>query len=221
MPRRTIITLCMSALIASNAFAEIVKHTTVTVNDSGTPTSHTEIVTDDQGNLRIEDYGITSTASSSGAAGSSVSQEHFRGSLQNLMIFQAAEQRMLLVEGDRCRAMSSDSGVPGMPTGGMGQYQQQMQQAQGQMAQVMRQMAEQNPEMAKILEQQMAGPGNMASMMQPPKELVIEELGQNDPSANTIPSGLSCARPAAVPSTIRSGRQTLMMSNAAPLSATR
>ncbi len=166
-------------LLAQLALAEVARHESIEVGSSGVPENYSIIYADDAGNLRMETYAATATASSGGAAGGDVSVDFSIGPLQGVMIFQAAEKRMLMVDGGQCQVMSTDmGGMPGMPPGGMEQYADEMAAAQQQMQEAMREMAEQDPAMAEMLQQSMAGLGNgIPGMMQERREMVVEESG--------------------------------------------
>jgi hypothetical protein len=137
------------------AAAEIAKHTTVNMNSSGTVTEITEMVADDNGNLRIEIY----AADASGD----------RGALDSFIVFQAAEQKMLTSAEGMCNTLSLDGeNLPG------GISREEMSAAQAEMQRALKEMQAQNPEMAKMLEAQMGT--SMAAMMggETPKIQVVQ-----------------------------------------------
>ena len=126
------------------ALADIVKHTTVNTNAGGTVTEITEMVADDNGNMRIEIY----RADASGD----------RGALDSYIVFQAAERKMLTSSGGMCQALDlTGEELPG------GISRDEMAAAQAEMARALEQMRAENPEMAKMLEAQMGT--SMAAMM--------------------------------------------------------
>ena len=170
--------VAVSALLLTQAtLAEVARHESIELGRSGVPENYSIIYADDAGNLRMETYGATATASSGGAAEVSYSV----GALQGVMNFQAAEKRMLMVDGGQCQVLSADmAGMPGMPPGGMDQYRDEMAAAQQQMQEAMREMAEQDPAMAEMMQQRMAALGSgMPGMMQQKPEMIVEELGEN------------------------------------------
>jgi len=141
---RTIIFVVFGFLLSPVASADIAKHTTVNMDSSGKVTEITEMVADDNGNLRIEIY----RANASGE----------RGALDSFIVFQAAEQKMLTSTDGRCETMNMDGEeLPG------GISREEMSAAQAEMQRALKEMQAQNPEMAKMLEAQM-GP-NMAAML--------------------------------------------------------
>ncbi len=162
------------------ALADVARHESLELGSSGTPETYSVIYADDAGNLRVETYGADATASSGSAAGGQADTAFSRGALQGLMVFQAAEGRMLVFDGDQCQVLSADmSEMPGMPPGGMEDYREQMAAAQAEMQAALEEMRRQDPAMARMLEERMAGSGAMASMMQQPREMIVEETGDD------------------------------------------
>jgi len=150
--------LCICSLSLSPiAIAEMAKHTTVATNSAGTVTEYTEMVADDNGNLRIEIYGVDASGN--------------RGAMRDFVVFQANEQKMLTSSGGTCQSMSFDGEeLPG------GISKDEMMAAQAQMQQALEEMRAQNPEMAKMLESQM---GDMGAMMGGGEsEIQLAETGQ-------------------------------------------
>lgn len=178
MAVRKFVAAATAIFVSQLALAEVARHESVEVGSSGAPEHYSIIYADDAGNLRMETYGATATASSSGTAGGDVEVDYSVGELQGVMIFQAAEKRMLMVDGGQCQVMSAD--MAGMPPGGMEQYREEMAAAQQQMQEAMRDMAEQDPAMARMLEERMASMGGgMPGMTQQRREMVVEESDED------------------------------------------
>ena len=148
------------AILSQPAMADIAKHTTVTVDQAGNPREFTEMVADDNGNLRMEMYSVAADGS--------------RGSLKDLIVFQATENQMLSFSNGRCEAMSFEGDeLPG------GISRDEMMAAQQEMQQALEEMRATNPEMAKMMESRMAGmPGMSAMMGNEPEPVRIVETGE-------------------------------------------
>lgn len=178
-------------LFSQVAAAETARHETLEEDRYGNPEAISVLYADDNGNIRMETYGIVSMATSSAAAGSEVDVTHSPGELQGLMVFQAAEEQMLVVDRGRCQILSADmEGMPGMPPGGMQEFGAQMGAAQQQMQEAMREMqamAEQDPALARILEQQGAMIPGMPQ--QRPREMVVEATGDDRSFGNYDTTG--------------------------------
>lgn len=158
MQTRTINFIVLGILLSPFAMADIAKHTTVNMDSSGKVTEITEMVADDNGNLRFEMY----RADASGN----------RGALDSFVVFQAAEQKMLSSSDGMCQSMSMDGDeLPG------GITKEEVSAAQAEMQRALKEMQAQNPEMAKMLEAQMGS--SMAAMMggETP-EIQIVQTGQ-------------------------------------------
>ena len=178
MNARTIIAVSFFLLLSHEALSELARHTSAELGRSGTPESYTVMLADENGNLRIESYGATGRASSSPAG--DIETSFSQGDLRDLMIFQAKEGRMLMFDRGRCEVMSLEDGsLPGMGPGSMDDMQQQMAEAQREMQAALEEMRKEDPEMAKMLEQQMGGPAGMGAMMQQPREMIVEETGDD------------------------------------------
>lgn len=137
------LSIFLTALLLSGiAAAEIAKHTTVTTNAGGNATELTEMVADDNGNLRIEMYDV-------GADGS-------RGALRDFVVYRAADREMITTSGGRCETVSlSGDELPG------GISREEMMAAQAEMQAALEEMRAQNPQMAQMMEQQMQSMGVM------------------------------------------------------------
>ncbi len=173
------------------AFAEIARHESLEFDQYGNPEMITILFADENGNLRMETYGIMATATSSAAAGSDVDVNYERGSLQGAMVFQAAEEQMLVIDRGECQILSADlSQMPGMPPGGMEEYREEMAAAQQQMQEALREMAEQDPAMARMMQERMATlGGGMPGMPQQRPEMIVEETGDDRSFGNYDTTG--------------------------------
>ena len=151
------------------ASAELAKITSMEYGVSDVPEMYTVMFADGDGNLRIEGYGVTGSATSSGGK---VETTFSPGDLRDLMIFQAAERRMLFFDRGQCRVMSAEGpeapAMPGMPPDAMAK----MQEASAQ-------MEKENPELAKMMKQKASASNMLGSMMQKPRETIVEETGDN------------------------------------------
>lgn len=155
---RTITALMLGCLLGAAAMADVAKHTTVSMDGGGKVTDVTEMVADDNGNLRMEMY-------KADAAGN-------RGALDSLIVFQPATQKMLTSSGGRCEVLDlAGEDLPG------GVSREEMAAAQAEMQAALAEMRAQNPEMAKMLEAQM-GPGMAAMMGGEPPKIEIVQTGQ-------------------------------------------
>ena len=158
--RARITIVALTGLVFSPvASAAVAKHTTVNMDSSGKVTEITEMVADDDGNLRFEIYGVDASGN--------------RGALETFVVFQAAEQKMLTSSGGMCQTMSMDGDeLPG------GITREEVSAAQAEMQRALKQMQAENPEMAKMLEAQMGD--SMAAMMggEPP-DIQIVQTGQD------------------------------------------
>lgn len=172
--------LCMQSQFA---FAEIARHETLEIDQYGNPENISIVYADENGNLRMEIYGVDASATASAAAGSDAEVDYSRGALQGLMVYQAAEEQMVVVDQGQCQTLSADmSGMPGMPPGGMDEYREEMAAAQQEMEQMMRELAEEDPAMARMLEERMASMGGMPGMpgmQQQRPEMIVEETGDD------------------------------------------
>ena len=138
------IAIALGLSVGTFAIADIAKHTSITRNASGTVTEYTEMVADDNGNLRVEMYNADASGN--------------RGELRDWVVFQAAEKTMLSSSGGQCQAMTLDGeSLPG------GVTREDISAAQAEMQKALEQMRAENPEMAKMLEEQMGS--SMAMMM--------------------------------------------------------
>jgi len=157
MDMRTLL-IMMAGLAASPlAVADLAKHTTITTDANGKVTEYKEMVADDNGNMRIEMYGVDTAGN--------------RGALKDMVVFQAGERRMLATSGGRCEAIDFDSDeLPG------GIDREEMVKAQAEMQAALAEMRAKNPEMAKMMEAQM---GNMNALMGGQQsEIQVMETGQ-------------------------------------------
>ncbi len=158
------------AILAAPAFAETARHVTVEVNSGGAAESYNVMTADDLGNLRIESY------SAAGDAAASIVPER----LQNKMIFQASDERLLLFDRGQCQELSGDlSSMPGMPAGGMDEVRQQVAEAQAEMQAMLEEMRQQDPAMAKMIEEQMKARMGGAMMGEPPPGRVVATTGDS------------------------------------------
>ena len=158
MRMRTIMGLLAGCLLGAQAVADVAKHTTVNLDGSGKVTEVTEMVADYNGNLRMEMY----KADASGN----------RGALDSLIVFNAAERKMLTSAGGRCETLDmTGEELPG------GVSREEMAAAQAEMQKALEEMRAQNPEMAKMLEAQM-GSGMAAMMGGEAPDIQVVETGQ-------------------------------------------
>ena len=173
---RTAFTLLAMAL-STPVGAALAKHSSVTQDAAGNILEYIETVADSDGNLRIETYGVQATATSSeNLAGGNIKTQFSRGSLNDLSIFQAKEKKTVMVDGTRCQSMSPDSPPPpGMPTGGMEQYQEHLKAAQAQIEE----LAKTNPEAAKMLENMGITGAAGAAPLKPKDDLTLVPNGEN------------------------------------------
>jgi len=170
MRARIIAIALLFALQTPYAFsAELGRITSWDYGNSDVPESITVMVADADGNLRIEAYGVTSEAT---ASGGKIESKHRQGNLQDLMIYQADERRMLFFDRGQCRVMNTDSpGGPGMPAIPA--------DAMAQMQEAIAQMEKENPELAEMMKQKANTSNMLGAMMQKPRETIVEETGDD------------------------------------------
>jgi hypothetical protein len=145
-------------LLSPLASAEVARHTTVTASLSGGTLEYSEIVADDNGNLRMEMYGADGAGN--------------RGELRSFVVYQAAERMLLASDAGTCQAVSLDGEeLPG------GVTREDITAAQAEMQRALDEMRASDPEMAKMLESQMGG---MAAMMggDEPPQIHVERTGE-------------------------------------------
>jgi hypothetical protein len=159
MRKYNLLLISVGLMVSPMALADVAKHTTVSTNASGKRTAYTEMVADDNGNLRIDIYGVDGSGN--------------RAGLTDFVIFQAKEQKMLSSSGGTCQTMSYDGeDLPG------GVSQAEMAAAQAEMQKALAEMRAQNPEMAKMLEKQM-GSGMAAIMGGEQTPMKLEKTGDD------------------------------------------
>lgn len=133
--------------------AAIEKHTTRDVDANGNTTGFTEIVADDNGNLRMEIYGIDENGE--------------RGLLLDFVVYQATERKLLSSDGNRCESMNLEGDeLPG------GVTRDDITAAQSEAQRMLAEMRETNPDMARMLEQQLANMPGMPGSNPNPVRLV-------------------------------------------------
>lgn len=170
MKPRVLIASLAAVLLAAPALAETARHVTVDVDSSGSARSYNVMTADDMGNLRIESY------AAGGDAAASIVPER----LENKMIFQASDERLLMFDRGQCQAVNADlDSMPGMPAGGMAEVRQQVADARAEMEAMLEEMREQDPAMAKMLEEQMKARMGGAMMGEPPPARVVEKTGES------------------------------------------
>ncbi len=148
--------------------AEIAKITSLDYRFSDVPELYTIIYADKDGNLRIESFGVNGTATSSGGK---VETTYSPGDLRDLMIFQAKERRMLFFDRGRCQVMNTEGTsptMPGLPPDAMAQMQE-----------AIAEMEKENPELAAMMKQKANASNMLGSMMQQPRETIVEETGDD------------------------------------------
>ncbi|MDJ0747939.1 MAG: hypothetical protein QNJ11_00580 [Woeseiaceae bacterium] len=175
---RTVIvaTALLFALFSPLAMsAKLAKITSMEYGASGAPEMYTIMYADADGNLRIEGYGIISTATSSGMAtssGGNVKMNYKPGDLRDLMVFQAAERRMLFFDRGQCRVMNTEgpdaTAMPGLPPDAMAKMQA-----------AIAEMEKENPELAKMMKEKAGASNMLGSMMREPRETIVEETGDD------------------------------------------
>ena len=154
MLKQSLFIACLLTSAVTGTASAAMKHTTTEKDTDGNAQSVTEFVAVGDGNLKI------SYKESTGATGGT-------------MYFIAADEKMVMIDGPSCQEIGADSPPPpGMPAGGLDQYQEQMRQAQAEMDKAFAEMAKQNPQMAEALKEQFG-----ASAIRPPDELKIVETG--------------------------------------------
>ncbi|MDJ0711544.1 MAG: hypothetical protein QNJ14_14225 [Woeseiaceae bacterium] len=171
--RARIVAIIFLLFVQSPAWAaEVAKITSMDYGFSDTPELYSIIYADKDGNLRIEGYGVTGMATS---AGGKVETTFNPGDLQDLMIFQAEERRMLFFDRGQCRVMSADGAAgPGMPA-----MPQMPPDAMAQMQEALAEMEKENPALAEMMKQKMNSSNMLGSMMQEPRETVVERSGDD------------------------------------------
>ena len=158
MPVRARFLTAVAVLVSPLASAEIVKHTTVTVNPAGGTLEYTEVVADDNGNLRMEMYDADGAGE--------------RGALRDFVVYQAAERKLLTSSGGMCQSLSLEGDeLPG------GVSRDEVAAAQAEMQRVLEEMRASDPEMAKMLEAQMGGMAAMMGGGEPP-QISVERTGE-------------------------------------------
>ena len=162
MLTRKILAVFLMMTSSAAIAAEVAQHTMVTRDLNGIVREYTEMAADDAGNLRYDMFDATADGGP--------------GELRDWVVWQAAEQTMVMSDGNRCERMKMDgSEMPGMP---QGIDRQEMMAAQAEMQRAMQQMAAENPEMARMMEQRLANSG-LGQMMGGEKvEVEIVEIGQ-------------------------------------------
>ncbi len=173
MRARIIAVALLFALQAPFALsAELAKITSWDYGTSDVPELITVIVADADGNLRIEDFGVNSEATSSGGK---IEMKYTPGSLRDVMIFQAKERRMLVFDRGQCRVMNAQTpGGPGMPA-----MPAIPPDAMAQMQEAIAQMEKENPELARMMKQQANASNMLGAMVQQPRETIVEETGDD------------------------------------------
>ena len=152
-----------------SAAAELAKMTSMEYGMSDVPEVYTIILADGNGNLRIETYGVDGMATSSGGK---VETTYSAGDLRDVMIFQAEERRMLFFDRGRCQVMNTEGPdapvMPGLPPDAMAQMQA-----------AIAEMERENPELAEMMKQKAGASNMLGSMMQEPRETIVEETGDD------------------------------------------
>ncbi len=166
--RATIVAfLLFFSLQAPLQAAELARITSKEYGLGDVPEMITVIVADKDGNLRIEGYSIVSEAMSSGGQ---VKTTHKMGDLRDLMIFQAKERRMLVVDRGECQVMSSEGAptMPAIPADAMAEMQA-----------VIAQMEKENPALAEMMKQKAASSNMLGAAMQERRKTIVEKSGDN------------------------------------------
>ncbi len=173
MRARTIAVALLFALHAPLAAgAELGTITSWDYGTSDAPETITVISADADGNLRIEGFGVDSEAISSGGK---INVKHMPGKLRDVMIYQAEERRMLVIDRGECLVMNTDgAGGPGMPT-----MPAMPPDAMAKMQDAIAQMEKENPELAKMMREQTDASNMLGAMMQKPRETIVEETGDD------------------------------------------
>lgn len=152
---RKIMVLLAGCLSGTLALADTARHTTVNLDASGKVTDVTEMVADDNRNMRMEMYRADGGGN--------------RGALDSYIVFNAAEQKMLTFTDGMCQVLDlTGEELPG------GVSREEVSAAQMEMQRALEQMRKENPEMAKMLEAQMGS--SMAAIMggEPPTIDIIQ-----------------------------------------------
>ncbi len=183
MQTRLSLVILLLAIAMPSWAASLAKHTTVKRDAAGNAVEYTEIVADHHGNLRLDTYAIDVGAQAAGGAstaGAAIETTISRGRLNDSVVFQAKEKKVLMLDGAKCRVLGADTQPPpGMPSGGMGQYQEQMKQAQVEMNKAFEGMAKQNPQMAEMLKKRYGGTAQGVPQIKPRNDLTLVKNGQS------------------------------------------
>lgn len=172
--QRLVLGIALGSLSAAAIAAKAARFTTIETEASGTPVVITEMYAHKNGDLLVLTYGVDIGASSAGSAGSPVKVTTSRGALRDKMLFRAATEEVIFSDRGQCQRIGADSEArAGHPTGGMDQYQQQMQAAQAEMDKAFAEMAKQNPQLAEQMRNSVMGGNN--PMMRPRNELELVE----------------------------------------------
>ncbi len=167
--RITAVALLFALQTPLAASAELAKMTSMDYGMSDVPEAYSIILADENGNLRIETYGVDGMATSSGGK---VETSYSRGDLRDTMVFQAEERRMLFFDRGRCQVMNTEGPeapvMPGLPPDAMAQMQE-----------AIAQMEKENPELAKMMKQKAGASNMLGGMMQEPRETIVEETGDD------------------------------------------
>ena len=182
MNRQQALAGILAMLVSPVVFAGVSAHTSEERDASGNIVGYTDMTADDNGNLRMDHFGAKGTATSSAAAGSDVSMTVERGSHDGTMVYLAAEEKIIVKDGDQCQTFGKNTPMPGMPQGmNDPEFAAQMAEAQKQMAAqqpmldaAMADLAKENPAMAEAMKKRMeqfTASGN--PFMQQPRYEVI------------------------------------------------
>lgn len=191
---RRFIYIWVSMIITTPAFAaSSVTHSLVTVDRDGNITEFSEISADSDGNLRMDSfspqYEAVSMSDAAAAVGSAAPPKAHRGGISDSVIYQASEDQIVAVDGDRCQVLNSDTPAPfgmqgGMQGVDMSQYQEAMKQAQSQMDNAFAEMAKENPEAAAQMKQQYGGLVGLGSAVNKQPQFELVETGQTQSFGN-------------------------------------
>ena len=172
---RTVAVIALTTLPLSALAAKAAKLTSVETEASGIPTAITEMYAHENGDLLILTF-LVDIGASSATADSAIDVKMHRGALKDKMLFRAATEEVIFSDRGQCQRLGADSAPPpGFTTGGMDQYQQQMQAAQAEMDKAFAEMAKQNPQLAEQMRNSIMGGNN--PMMRPRDELELVETG--------------------------------------------
>ncbi len=151
------------------AGAELAKMTSMDYGMSDAPEAYTIMLADGNGNLRIEVYGVNGMATSSGG---DVKTTYSQGDLQDVMVFQAKERRMLFFDRGRCQVMNTQGPdaptMPGLPPDALAEMQA-----------AIAEMEKENPELAKMMKERAGASNMLGAMMREPRETIVEETGDD------------------------------------------